>query len=282
MPDSNTLITHFWQESARFWQELTWLSAFDILLVALLFFGLLLALRGTQAINLMRGVLLLTLTIFVLSGLLQLRAISWLLRSTLPALLFAIPVIFQPEIRRALGRLGRASTWLDWMPSQANYGDVFNDLVSACEHLSMRRTGALIVLERQVGLKEYIDTGVQLDAALSVELIEQIFYKDTPLHDGAVFIREKRIIAAACVLPLTKQETLNDRQLGLRHRAALGISEISDAVAIVVSEETGTISVVHNGQLIRHLDGGKLRNILAALTQPTRNTWQWWRKPTVR
>lgn len=249
-------------------QELDLLSIVDILLVATIFFVLLLALRGTQAINLLRGVLLFAIIVFLLSGALRLRAISWLLRNALPALLFAIPVIFQPEIRRALDRLGRASALLSAANRRADVQPIVEAIVTTCESLSEKRFGGLIVIEREVGLQEYIDTGVAMNAYVSSELLVQIFYKDTPLHDGAVILRGRIISAAACVLPLSSQAGLTDRQLGLRHRAALGVTETSDAVAVVVSEETGGISVVQNGRMIRRLDTARLRNILMAFYRP--------------
>ncbi|MFQ5407926.1 MAG: diadenylate cyclase CdaA [Anaerolineales bacterium] len=255
-------------ELLRFMQELDLLSIVDILLVATIFFVLLLALRGTQAINLLRGVLLFAIIVFLLSGALRLRAISWLLRNALPALLFAIPVIFQPEIRRALDRLGRASALLSAANRRADVQPIVEAIVTTCESLSEKRFGGLIVIEREVGLQEYIDTGVAMNAYVSSELLVQIFYKDTPLHDGAVILRGRIISAAACVLPLSSQAGLTDRQLGLRHRAALGVTETSDAVAVVVSEETGGISVVQNGRMIRRLDTARLRNILMAFYRP--------------
>ncbi len=255
-------------EFSRYLQEFNLLSLVDILLVATVIYALLFVLRGSQAINLLRGVLLLTVIVFLLSGVLRLRAISWLLRAVLPALLVAIPVIFQPEIRRALDRLGRASTLLSSSNRREDVRTIVDAIVTASQSLSEKHFGGLIVIEREVGLREVIDTGVAMDAYLSSELLVQIFFKDTPLHDGAVILRGNIISAAACVLPLSTEASLTDRQLGLRHRAAIGVTETSDAVAVVVSEETGGISVVQNGRIIRRLDAARLRNILMAFYRP--------------
>lgn len=255
-------------EFSRYLQEFNLLSLVDILLVATVIFALLFVLRGSQAINLLRGVVLLTVIVFLLSSVLRLRAISWLLRAVLPALLFAIPVIFQPEIRRALDRLGRASTLLASSNRRENVRTIVDAIVTASQSLSEKHFGGLIVIEREVGLQEVIDTGVAMNAYVSSELLVQIFFKDTPLHDGAVVLRGNIISAAACVLPLSTEASLTDRQLGLRHRAAIGVTETSDAVAVVVSEETGGISVVQNGRLIRRLDAARLRNILMAFSRP--------------
>ena len=244
---------------ARFTQQIGWLSLLDILLVAGAFYAVLVILRGTQAVNLMRGVVVLIVAVVVLSGALRLRAISWLLRAMLPALLLAFPVIFQPEIRRALDRLGRAGTWLNFYKRDENIAAIVEVLVAACMEMSGLQQGALIVIERTGGLQEFVDGGVKLDAALSVALLKQIFHKDTPLHDGAVVLRGDRVAAAACVLPLAVSARVTNLRFGLRHRAALGISELGDAVAVVVSEETGSVSIVHNGLIDNDLSASELR-----------------------
>ena len=244
---------------ARFTQQIGWLSLLDILLVAGAFYAVLVILRGTQAVNLMRGVVVLIVAVVVLSGALRLRAISWLLRAMLPALLLAFPVIFQPEIRRALDRLGRAGTWLNFYKRDENIAAIVEVLVAACMEMSGLQQGALIVIERTGGLQEFVDGGVKLDAALSVALLKQIFHKDTPLHDGAVVLRGDRVAAAACVLPLAVSARVTNLRFGLRHRAALGISELGDAVAVVVSEETGSVSIVHNGAIDNDLSASELR-----------------------
>ena len=264
------------QELIFSFQLLDWLSLVDLLLVTAIFFLLLRWLRGTQAVVLLRGMVVLVLAIALLTSLLPLPAFSYLFRTALPALLIAVPVIFAPEIRRALERLGRAGDVFISASEPAQVERIVGSLCSATQRLADARRGALIVIERDVKLDEYLETGVPLDARLSAELLLQIFYINTPLHDGAAMLRGDRVAAAACVMPLSASGTLSrspERQMGLRHRAALGISEVSDAVVIVVSEETGSISVAHNGRMIRRLDQSRLRNILMAFYRPRAPHW---------
>ncbi len=252
-------------------QRLDWLSVVDLILVTAVFFALLSLVRGTQAVVLLRGMTLLIIVIALLTSLLPLPGFSWLLRTSLPALLVAIPVIFAPEIRRALERLGRAGNVFTPNLEAAEVDRIVDALCGASQRLSDAHRGALVVIEREVKLDEYVETGVGLDARLTPELLLQIFYVNTPLHDGAAILRGERIAAAACVMPLSASGTLSrspERQMGLRHRAALGISEVSDAVVVVVSEETGAISVAHNGRMIRRLDQSRLKNILIAFYRP--------------
>lgn len=252
---------------AFIFERLTWLSVVDIILVATILFILLLLLRGTQAMVLMRGALLLVALLGLLTSLEVLPAFSWLVRTTLPAILFAIPVIFAPEIRHALERLGRAGVLNPTEKLSQQVQDSIGAIVSAAARLADRNHGALIILQRRDNLDEYVQSGVRLDAQVTAELLLQIFYPNTPLHDGAVVISGSRLIAASCVMPLSSSGVLTnspERQMGLRHRAALGISEVCDAVAVVVSEETGSISVVHGGRMIRRLDAERLENILRA------------------
>ncbi|MBE0409537.1 MAG: TIGR00159 family protein [Anaerolineales bacterium] len=253
--------------------RLDWLDLIDLLLVTLIFFAILRLLRDTQALVLLRGVLLLIALISVLTSLEVLPAFSWLMQSTLPALVVVIPVIFAPEIRRALERLGRAGAILEGgKPSSS--GDInytISAVVSSAARLSDRKHGALIVMQRLDGLQEYVQTGVVINARVTAEMLLQIFFPNTPLHDGAVIISGTRLLAAATVMPLSSSGVLSrspERQMGLRHRAALGISEVSDAVAVIVSEETGAISVVHGGRMIRRVDTERLENILRALYRP--------------
>jgi diadenylate cyclase len=252
-------------------ERLDWLDLVDLALVTLVFFTILLLLRDTQAAVLLRGAFLLIVLISLLTTLEVLPAFSWLVRSTLPALLLAIPVIFAPEIRRTLERLGRAGTIPAAGVNPEEAQDAVNAVISAAARLSDRKHGALIVLQRQDSLEEYVKTGVSLNARVSPELLLQVFYPNTPLHDGAVIINGSNIVAASCVMPLSSSGVLTrspERQMGLRHRAALGISEVTDAVAVVVSEETGSISVVHGGRMIRRLDIERLDNILRTFFRP--------------
>ncbi len=239
----------------------------DILLVTLIIFGVLMLIRGTRAVQVLRGLLVLAAFIFVLAQIFDLRAFNWLVDNMLPVLLFAIPVIFLPELRRALVQLGLAGRYFRIF-RRDEVNPVIVSFKDAALRLSQRRHGALVVFEQDTGLQEYIDTGVILNADPSPELFLTIFNKHTELHDGAVIIRENRLVAAACVLPLSTS-SLSDRQMGLRHRAALGISEVSDAVAVVVSEETGQVSIAHNGRILRRQDIARLDTILHAfLTGP--------------
>lgn len=258
-------------------QRLNWLSILDILLVALIFFALLYTLRDTQAMVLLRGAIFLVVALILLTSLFELPAFSWLVQNTLPALLLAIPVIFAPEIRRALERLGRAGTMVTGpIPApRTEIIHVIHAVVEATRRLSARQHGALIVMQRSDNLDQYAETGVQLGAQVTPELLLQIFYPDTPLHDGAVIIAEGRVIAASCVIPLSASGILNrspERQMGLRHRAALGASEISDAVSVVVSEQSGLISISHAGRMIRRIDPERLENILVAFYQSSNTT----------
>ncbi|GAP17287.1 diadenylate cyclase CdaA [Levilinea saccharolytica] len=264
-------------------QRLDWLSLLDIVLVGLVIFAVLVMVRDTQAMTLLRGVILVVIGLSLLTSLVNLRAFSWLIRNTVPALLFAIPVIFAPEIRRALERLGRAGSGTMLIRQDRNsvlaMQKTIHAIVTAAARLSARQHGALIILQRADNLDDYVRTGVRLHAAVTPELLLQIFYPNTPLHDGAVIVANNQVVAAACVMPLSASGILNrspERQMGLRHRASLGISEASDAVAVVVSEETGSISIAHGGRMIRRLDSERLENILLAFyrpTQPNADNW---------
>jgi diadenylate cyclase len=248
--------------------RLNWRDGIDILLVAVACFLLLYLVRTTQAVPLLRGIILLTAIIGLLTNLFQLRAFSWLLRQAIPALLVSIPVIFQPELRRALERMGRFSALLSpGAGERVGIERLIEVTVLACRSLTARRHGALIILERETGLQEYADTGVKLESEYSVELLLTIFDPHTPLHDGGVIVRGGRILAAACVLPLTTA-FLADRRLGLRHRAGIGVTETTDAIAIIVSEERGSVSIAHNGRIIRRLDADRLEGVLRAFYQP--------------
>ncbi len=258
-------------------QRIDRIDALDITLVALVFFTVLYLVRGTRAVPLLRGVIILVFVITLLSDLVQLRAFGWLTKQALPALLVAVPVIFQQELRHALERLGRAGSFLNLTPKdRAVLEQTHAEIAKACRILAERRYGALIVLERETGLQEFADSGVPLDSLVTADLLVTIFNPHTVLHDGAVIIRRGRIVAAACVLPLSTA-FLADRELGLRHRAALGVTEDSDAVAVVVSEERGSISITHNGHIIRNLDSQRLVNVLRAFFQPIlERAWPRW------
>jgi diadenylate cyclase len=244
--------------------RLDWKSVIDILLVSFIFYWLLRLIQGTQAVQLLRGIVIIVVVTVVITHVFQLTAFSWLIRNSLPALLVAIPVVFQPELRRLLERLGRSTGgFLNLHSQETTLRRVIEVIAQSCNQLSLSRHGALIVLERETGLQDINETGVRLDAEVSRELLLALFYPNSALHDGAVIVREDRIVAAGCVLPLS---TVNggDRHLGTRHRAALGVTEGTDAIAVVVSEETGIISIAHNGRMIRRLDEKRLARVLTA------------------
>lgn len=240
----------------------------DILLVTAVIYTGLLLIRGTRAVQVLRGFLVLAVLVIFFSSIIKLPAFNWLIDKTLPVLLIAIPVIFQPELRRALEQLGRTGSYFRFLRRHHD-NPVIPAVKESCRHLSQRQYGALIVFERDTGLQEYIDTGVLLNAEPSPELLLTIFSKNTELHDGAVIIRGEKITAAACVMPLSTS-SLSDSQMGLRHRAALGISEVSDAIAVVVSEETGQVSIAQDGLIFRRQDISRLDNILRAFLQSQR------------
>jgi len=258
-------ISQFWARLDPFRNPSTLL---DILIVAILFWWLLNVIRGTRAVQLLRGVIVLLVFALALGQAVPLPTLRWLLRTVVqPALFVAIPVLFQPELRRALEALGRTGDLFARRPFSNHVGDAattINLLVRAAVQLSQRQTGALIVIERNTGLQEYADRGVIVDARLSVILLLNIFFPNAPLHDMAVIIRSGRILAANVVLPLS-ENVLGSARYGTRHRAALGISEQSDALALVVSEETGGISIANNGRMVRHLNETRLRRLLAEL-----------------
>jgi diadenylate cyclase len=256
---------------AFIFERLDWLSVLDILLVTSIFFVIFLLVRDTQAIVLLRGGFILLLLLGVLTSLEVLPAFSWLVGNTLPALLVAIPVIFAPEIRRALERLGRTGSFVSKEQRNLRIPEIVNVLVAATTRLADRNHGALIVIHRYDNLRDYLQTGVPLNADITPELLLQIFYPNTPLHDGAAILSGSKIIAASCVLPLSSSGSLlrtPERQMGLRHRAALGLSEVSDAVSLVVSEETGAISITANGRIFSNLTTERVENILLAIYEP--------------
>lgn len=238
-------------------------SVIDIAAIAILIYLVLLLLKGTVAITLVRGIVIMIVGLFVLARVLDLTVVDWLLRNSFPALIIAIPVIFQAEIRRFLERIGRTGAW-PWA-GRGMLEDVVDIIAEAVLAMSERRHGAIIVIERETGLEEYIATGERIDAECSTQLLQNIFFPNSPLHDGAVIIRENRVVAASCTLPLSERA---ENGYGTRHRAALGISERTDAVTVVASEETGNVSIAANGRMISKLDGPRLRGILRSLLLP--------------
>ncbi len=241
-------------------------NVIDILVVALIIYWLLWVAQGTRATMLIRGIVTLLAGVFLVGATFQLTALNWVLGQTWPVLLISLPVIFQPEIRRALEQLGQTRAWMPQLRPGANEtaDRTVSELVKAATQLARLRYGALIVLERETGLQDYVERGVPIDGLLTRQLLINLFYPNSPLHDGAAVVRDGRIVAASVVLPLS-DNTAATSQLGTRHRAALGITEQSDAIAVVVSEETGQISVAENGHLVRNLDAERLNEQLRLL-----------------
>lgn len=237
----------------------------DILLIAAVIYWLLLWLRGTSAMSLLRGVVIVVAAGAALGGIFNLTVVNWLLRNSLTALLVAIPIIFQPEIRRALERVGR--TGMHSWRGRSGAASVHEVVTRGAQELSSIRHGALIVLEGETGLEDYVATGVRIDALPSVPLLLSIFFVNSALHDGAIIIREGRVAAAGCTLPLA-EAVASAGHVGTRHRAALGISERTDALAVVVSEETGDISLATNGRLLSGLEPHRLTALLSSMAEP--------------
>lgn len=246
--------------------QISWQTILDLAAVTLIFYWFLTVVRGTRAVQLVRGIIILWLASALLSTLFHLATLTWIIRNSGVALLVAIPIIFQPELRRALEQLGRTGTWLNrgLLGGREHLEAAIEEIASAAGLLARQKHGALIIIERQTGLQDYADKGVILDAEASRQLLANIFYPNTPLHDGAVIIRNGRILAAGTVLPLS-DNILGPSQFGTRHRAGLGISEYSDALAIIVSEERGAISLAANGRLVGNLNAERLKKLLVDL-----------------
>jgi diadenylate cyclase len=241
--------------------HLTGGSVLDILLVSFLIYQFLLLVRGTRAVPMLTGVGALVVA-FYAAHLSNLRTLDWLVGTILPYSIFALIVIFQTEIRQALSRLGRNLTMS--RISQSDASDIYDDIVMAATHFSRDQTGALVVIEREIGLRTYIESGVALDARLSYDLLATLFRPSAPLHDGAVIVQGDRVAAAACFLPLSMNPLLST-QLGTRHRAGIGITEETDAVSVIVSEETGGISIAVGGHVERDITPERLRARLGEL-----------------
>lgn len=242
------------------WPHISLVSIVDILLVAVLIYQLLTLIRGTRAAPMLVGLAVLALA-FYFARMGELRTLNWLLSILLPYIVFALIVVFQSEIRHALANLGSR---ISFSRTSSSAGDVYDDIVLAANLFSQNQTGALIVIEREIGLRTYIESGVPLDARLSYDLLATLFRPSAPLHDGAVIVQHDRIAAAACFLPLSMNPILST-QLGTRHRAAIGITEETDAVAVIISEESGAISLAVKGEIERDLTVERLRERLTQL-----------------
>lgn len=243
---------------------ITFLDIVDILIVAFILYKLYMGVKDTRALALFKGIIIL-LVITLISKVLQLYVIYWLLQKLMTMMLIALPVVFQPELRRALEHLGRGrlfkkNSFLNTEETEV----LLAHLANTAGALSQNKIGALMVIERDTGLGDYADTGIKIDGLVSSEFLINVFIPNTPLHDGATIIRGNRVVAAGCLLPLTDDRTLN-KELGTRHRAAIGMTEQTDSVVIVVSEETGIISLAREGRLTRYLDKETLKDTLRPL-----------------
>lgn len=255
------------------WMDLPQITVVDIVeigIIAFLFYTILVWIKSTRAWMLFKGLMML-LVFVLIAAVFQMNTILWLAEKTINVGVIALVIIFQPELRRALEQLGRKNFFVGFTSIEFGKGEeekiserTINELVKACTEMSREKTGALIVIEDAVVLSEYERTGIAVDAVLTSQLLINIFEKNTPLHDGAIIVRGDRIVSATCYLPLSDNMELS-KELGTRHRAAVGISEVSDSVTIVVSEETGNISVAAGGKLIRGLDSDELRKKLKLL-----------------
>ena len=256
------------------------ISIIDIFIVAFVLYRLMLLIKGTRAVQLIKGLVVLVVATTV-SSWLHLDTLHWLLRQTMLGLVVALPIVFQPELRRALEKIGGGKFFSRPLTQMADIDRtrLVDNVVKAAGILAANRVGALMILERNTGLEELVDTGTRVDGLVSPELLVNIFVPKTPLHDGAVIIRGDRIAAAACVLPLSESPYI-DKKLGTRHRAGLGITEESDALAVIVSEETGTISLASEGILNQKMGEPELRDRLIKALQPEKpqhtlsNLWQ--------
>lgn len=257
-----------------------WTSILDVVVVAVVIYQLLMLIKGTRAVQLLKGILVL---LIVSNGadFLHLGTIRWLLDKVWQMMFIALPVVFQPELRRALEQLGRGKFFARHPLTLGNEAleRLTEEMVRCTQVLSKNRIGALIVLERETGVQDFVETGIKIDGMVSSEFLVNIFIPNTPLHDGAVIIRGDRVAAAGCFLPLSENPNIQ-KELGTRHRAAIGLTEVSDALTIVVSEETGAISVAIDGSLTRFLDDKMLRDLLTRElkkkgTTPSIPFWRW-------
>ncbi len=254
-----------------FWKVLRWQDVVDIVIVACLFYRILLLIRGTRAVQMAAGLAIIVVMYFV-AGELNLLTLHWLLGTFMSSIFLVVVIVFQEDIRRALIHMGRPP----FTKVQAEYSQVIEEVVKAVSIMAEKKIGALIVFERETGLNEFLESGVPLDAKVNRDLLLSIFHPSSPLHDGAVIIRDGRVLAASVILPLSTNPHIG-RGLGTRHRAAIGITEVSDAVSVVVSEEKGTISVAVGGKITRGISPPTLRKMLSEFLGFHSNE-SWWRR----
>lgn len=254
-------------------------NTIDILLVWYVIYKLIMIIRGTKAVQLLKGIFVI-LIVKLMSDIFHLQTLGWMMEQVLLWGFLAIIIIFQPELRRALEQLGRGKFFSrSGSPEEGNQEKVVESIVKAVDYMAKRRIGALISIEKETGMGDYIETGIILDSKISSELLINIFIPNTPLHDGAVIIQKDHVAAAACYLPLSESPFIS-KELGTRHRAALGISEVTDSITVIVSEETGSVSLARNGELHRSLESDTFKELLSndLLTQPKQTSstrWNW-------
>ena len=258
-----------------------YLDIIDLIIVSYVIYKLIMLIRGTRAEQLIKGLFILLLAMIV-SDKIGLKTLNWILEKVMTVGLIAIPIVFQPELRRALEQLGRGKIFQrpfrSWDYQKFDY--FLEELMKAVPALVKKRIGALIVIEQETGLNDWVETGIVIDGLISAELLINIFFPRSPLHDGAVIIRGNQVVAAGCYLPFT-DDPLLDKELGARHRAGIGITEQSDAVALIISDETGVVSLAHGGVLTQYLEGEELRGKLTELCVTERseglnlNFWPW-------
>ncbi len=264
-----TALENFFENAIKFLRLVSITDIIDILIVAIAIYYFMTAIRGTRAVQLVKGIFVIV-AVYMLSGLFNMHTLNYILSAVVQVAMFGVIVIFQPELRSLLEKMGRLKAGhflgiaFNLSNQEKDMTDVITQISNASAQMAETRTGALIVIERMTRLGEYMNSGTVINADVSAELIKNIFAPNTPLHDGAVIVRENKIITAGCVLPLTANSNLAS-ELGTRHRAALGLSETSDAVVVVVSEETGKISIAVNGSLTRNLSRLTLNKALTKL-----------------
>lgn len=251
----------------------------DIALVAFVIYKLIMVIRGTRAVQLVKGITVI-LTVWFLSGFLGLNTLQWIMQQAVTYGLLAIIIIFQPELRRALEQIGRGRLFQSSSTAaEEEVQETIEHIIKASNYMGKRRIGALISIERETGMNDYVETGIGMNARLTSELLINVFIPNTPLHDGAVILKSNEIVAAGCYLPLSENPFIS-KELGTRHRAALGVSEVTDAITLAVSEETGGISVTKNGELHRSLGEEALRKLLETEmlkdeSNGSTSRWQW-------
>lgn len=260
----------FWEKASIYLNlpKITMTDVVEILIITFLFYYMLVWIKNTRAWVLLKGIMVILLFVLV-AAVFQMNTIIWIAKNTLSVAITAIVIIFQPEIRKALENLGQKNFLTSFFSFDFSKGEIakftdktINELVKACYEMGKVKTGALIVIEDEIVLSEYERTGIAVDGILTSQLLINIFEKNTPLHDGAVIVRGDRVVSATCYLPLTDSLSIS-KDLGTRHRAAVGISEVSDSLTIVVSEETGKVSIAMGGELYRNVDAEFLKNKLS-------------------